>query len=106
MYPGQAVLKCLILVSKGQPFKKQVKTQIAYLPISKAGPGPDVSIRNTLTLSKPKATTCVDLTRGSNGPKYIVLQPSQCVTRARSASGLGSNKILTRKVTTNAGRST
>eukprot|EP00961_Rhodomonas_salina_P303138 3941115-Rhodomonas_salina.1 len=85
---------------KGQPFKKQEKTQIAYLPISKAGPGPDVSIRNTLILSKPKATMCVDLTCGSNGPKYIIPQPSQLVTCARSASG--SNKNLTRKVTTNA----
>eukprot|EP00961_Rhodomonas_salina_P276893 3741647-Rhodomonas_salina.1 len=43
---------------------------------------------------------CMDLTRGSNGLKYIVPQPGQRVTRARSASG--SNKILTRKVTTNA----
>eukprot|EP00961_Rhodomonas_salina_P168527 2271546-Rhodomonas_salina.1 len=44
MYQGPAVLKCLISVRKGQPFKKQAKTQIAYLPISKAGSGPDVSV--------------------------------------------------------------
>eukprot|EP00961_Rhodomonas_salina_P147323 1982588-Rhodomonas_salina.1 len=46
MYPGQAVLKCLISICKGKPFTKGAKAQIAYLPISKSGPEPDISIQN------------------------------------------------------------
>eukprot|EP00961_Rhodomonas_salina_P158800 2137739-Rhodomonas_salina.1 len=49
---------------------------------------------------KQNATLCVDITKTSSGPKYVIPQPSQQVTRAHLASG--SSKILTRKVTTNA----
>eukprot|EP00961_Rhodomonas_salina_P059114 794339-Rhodomonas_salina.1 len=49
---------------------------------------------------KPNAKLCVDLTNGPQGPKYITPQPSQPVTRSRSKSG--SNRILTKKVSTNA----
>eukprot|EP00961_Rhodomonas_salina_P209733 2831887-Rhodomonas_salina.1 len=68
--------------------------------MSKCGPDPDISIRNVISLAKPNAKLCVDLTRDSCGPKHVIPQQSQRVTWARSS--LGSSRILTRNVTTNA----
>eukprot|EP00961_Rhodomonas_salina_P016386 220405-Rhodomonas_salina.1 len=62
--------------------------------MSKCGPDPDISIRNVISLAKPNAKLCVDLTRDSCGPRYVVQQLSQRVTLARSS--LGSSRILTR----------
>eukprot|EP00961_Rhodomonas_salina_P297372 3937170-Rhodomonas_salina.1 len=100
MYPGKDVLKVLISVHKGKPFAKGAKAQIAFLPMSKCCPDPDISIRHAISLAKPNAKLCVDLTRDSCCPKYMIPQPSQRVTLARSSSG--SSRILTRGVTTNA----
>eukprot|EP00961_Rhodomonas_salina_P263056 3554802-Rhodomonas_salina.1 len=76
------------------------KVQVVYLPISKPPAGVDVSIRNALRVMKPNAKQCVDLTNRPMGPKYLIPQASQPVTQSRSK--LGSNRILTRKVGTNA----
>eukprot|EP00961_Rhodomonas_salina_P138114 1858185-Rhodomonas_salina.1 len=77
MYPSKDVLKVLISVRKGKPLTKGAKAQIAFLPMSKCCPDPDISISNAISLAKPNAKLCVDLTRNSCGPKYVVLQPSQ-----------------------------
>eukprot|EP00961_Rhodomonas_salina_P210954 2848759-Rhodomonas_salina.1 len=65
--------------------------------MSKCGPDPDISISNAISLAKPNAKLCVDLTRNSCGPKHVIPQQSQRVTQARSSSGSS-----TRNVTTNA----
>eukprot|EP00961_Rhodomonas_salina_P188955 2549439-Rhodomonas_salina.1 len=68
--------------------------------MSKCGPDPDISISNAISLAKPNAKLCVDLTRDSCSPKHVIPQQSQRVMLARSSSG--SSRILTQIVTTNA----
>eukprot|EP00961_Rhodomonas_salina_P118172 1590347-Rhodomonas_salina.1 len=80
MYPCKDVLKVLISVRKGKSFAKGAKAQIAFFPMSKCCPDPDISIRNVIALAKQKAKLCLIL------PGTLAVQ----------------NMILTQNVTMNA----